>query len=196
MATPPAATMALAPRMRSSYKLPGVRAAICRRNLAGAGALRGRRSMRGRVCRRSVGLVAGLGLVLGACAHNAPSTDAAAADSELNSPPTDYKREILGAMHAYLNDPTGIRDAGIAEPALKTIGNSTRYVVCVRFNAQEARRRLYRRQGHRRRLHGRPLRSFRRQGAGAMRRRDLCAVPGAAEAVALRLAWRRWWRSD
>ena len=90
--------------------------------------------MRGRVCRRSVGLVAGLGLVLGACAHNAPSTDAAAADSELNSPPTDYKREILGAMHAYLNDPTGIRDAGIAEPALKTIGNSTRYVVCVRFN--------------------------------------------------------------
>ena len=91
--------------------------------------------MRGHVCRRSVGLVAGLGLVLGACAHNAPSTDAA--NSELNSPPTDYQREILGAMHAYLNDPTGIRDAGIAEPALKTIGSSTRYVVCVRFNAKK-----------------------------------------------------------
>src|SRR6516162_11626531 len=70
-------------------------AAICRRNLAGARALRGRRSMRGRVCRRSLGLLAGLGLLLGACTHSAPSTDAAAANSELNTPPTDYKREIL-----------------------------------------------------------------------------------------------------
>jgi hypothetical protein len=91
--------------------------------------------MRGDVCRRSVGLVAGLGLMLGACAHNAP--EATAADSELNTPPTDYKREILGAMHAYLNDPTGIRDAAIAEPALKAIGNTTRYVVCVRFNGKK-----------------------------------------------------------
>ena len=93
--------------------------------------------MRGRVCRRSVGLLAGLGFILGACSHNAPSTDAAAANSELNTPPTDYKREILGAMHAYLNDPTGIRDAAIAEPAIKTIGNTTRYVVCVRLNAKK-----------------------------------------------------------
>jgi len=90
-----------------------------------------------RVCRRSVGLLAGVGLILGACSHNAPSTDAAAANSELNTPPADYKREILGAMHAYLNDPTGIRDAAIAEPALKTIGNTTRYVVCVRLNAKK-----------------------------------------------------------
>src|SRR5262249_62137523 len=90
-----------------------------------------------RVCRRSVGLLAGLGLILGACSDNAPSTDAAAANSELNTPPTDYKREILGAMHAYLNDPTGIRDAAIAEPALKTIGNTTTYGVCVRLNAKK-----------------------------------------------------------
>jgi len=93
--------------------------------------------MRGRVCRRSLGLLAGLGLLLGACTHNAPSNDAAAANSELNTPPTDYKREILGAMHAYLNDPTGIRDAAIAEPAIKTIGNTTRYFVCVRLNAKK-----------------------------------------------------------
>jgi hypothetical protein len=92
--------------------------------------------MRGRVGGRSVGVVAGLSLILGACAHNAPSADAA--DSELNSPPAaDYKREILGAMHAYFSDPTGIRDAAIAEPALKTIGNTTRYVVCVRLNAKK-----------------------------------------------------------
>jgi len=129
--------MALAQRMRNSYNSPGVGGDLPAKPGRSRGIEGGRRSMRGRVSRRSVGLVAGLSLVLGACAHNAPSTDAAAADSELNRPPTDYKREILGAMHAYLNDPTGIRDAGIAEPALKTIGNTTRYVVCVRFNAKK-----------------------------------------------------------
>jgi len=91
--------------------------------------------MRGHVRRRSVGVVAGLSFILGACAHNGPSADAA--NSEINTPPTDYKREILGAMHAYLNDPTGIRDSEIAEPALKSISNTTRYVVCVRLNAKK-----------------------------------------------------------
>jgi hypothetical protein len=84
----------------------------------------------------AVGAFAAGALALGACSHHAPST-AAADDSELNTPPTDYKREILGAMHAYLNDPTGIRDAGIAEPAVKTVGNLQRYVVCVRFNGKK-----------------------------------------------------------
>ncbi len=95
-------------------------------------------------CRQSVGCHTGVSLAalslvlslgLGACAHN--SSGDAAANSELNTPPADYRREILGAMHAYLNDPSGIRDAAIAEPALRTIGNSTRYVVCVRFNAKK-----------------------------------------------------------
>jgi hypothetical protein len=105
--------------------------------------------MRGDGLRRVAGFTAGLtvalgalalflalSLALGACSHNAPST-AAADDSELNAPPTDYKREILAAMHAYLNDPTGIRDAGIAEPAVKSVGNLPRYIVCVRFNAKK-----------------------------------------------------------
>jgi len=95
-------------------------------------------------CRQSAGLSGislaglglGLGLGLGACAHNASSGDDGA-NSEFNTPPADYRREILGAMHAYLNDPTGIRDAEIAEPAPRTVGNSSRYVVCVRFNAKK-----------------------------------------------------------
>ena len=44
---------------------------------------------------------------------------------------------ILAAMHAYLNDPTGIRDATISEPMFKPIGNGTRYVVCLRFNGKQ-----------------------------------------------------------
>jgi hypothetical protein len=52
--------------------------------------------------------------------------------------PDNYKSEILAAMHAYLNDPSGIRDASISEPMLKEVGNGagTRYVVCLRFDGK------------------------------------------------------------
>ena len=77
-------------------------------------------------------------LLLVACAHHHVSDDPnAGADDPANVLPTKYKSDILGAMHAYLNDPTGIRDAGIAEPALKTVGGNLRYVVCLRFNAKK-----------------------------------------------------------
>ncbi len=86
---------------------------------------------------RLAGLIVGLGLLLGACAHGHHSSDAAGGDDEeINVYPTNYKPDILAAMHAYLNDPTGIRDAGIADPALKSVGNAKRYVVCLRFNAK------------------------------------------------------------
>jgi hypothetical protein len=53
--------------------------------------------------------------------------------------PKNYKTEILSAMHAYLNDPTGIRDAGIGPPVLKSTGTGgvTRYIVCVKFNPKK-----------------------------------------------------------
>jgi hypothetical protein len=81
------------------------------------------------------GCVLGAG-ILTACSHQGPLSSAAD-DSEINTPPTDYKREIVAAMHAYLADPTGIRDAEIATPAIKSVGNLQRYVVCVRFNAKK-----------------------------------------------------------
>ena len=87
--------------------------------------------------RRLARLVLGLTCLLAACAHEPPSDTAAGANSEINTPPANYKRDILAAMHAYLSDPTAIRDAGIAEPALKAVGNAPRYVVCLRFNAKK-----------------------------------------------------------
>jgi hypothetical protein len=97
--------------------------------------------MHGDGLRRVAGLAAGLifvvgALLLGACSHNAPSTTVVE-NPELNAPPADYRREIVAAMHAYLNDPTGIRDAEIAQPAVKTVSNLQRYIVCVRFNAKK-----------------------------------------------------------
>ena len=82
------------------------------------------------------GLLLGATLTLGACGHhslNASSDD----DSGVNAYPTNYKADILGAMHVYLNDPTAIRDAAVAAPVLKPIGSETRYVVCVKFNPKK-----------------------------------------------------------
>ncbi len=88
---------------------------------------------------RLAGMILGMALLLGACAHGHHSSDAAGGDDEeINAYPTNYKPEILGAMHAYLNDPTGIRDAGISDPSLKPVGGGAkRYVVCLRFNAKK-----------------------------------------------------------
>jgi hypothetical protein len=48
--------------------------------------------------------------------------------------PADYRRELIAHLRTYLNDPTGIREAAISEPALKPVGPGDRYVVCVRFD--------------------------------------------------------------
>ena len=89
--------------------------------------------VRGAVVRGAVVLGAGM---LGACAHHGPAAETAE-DAEINIPPAHYRAEIAEAMHAYLNDPTGIRDAAIAQPAIKAVGGLQRYVVCVRFNAKK-----------------------------------------------------------
>jgi hypothetical protein len=82
---------------------------------------------------RHAGLVVGLALLLGACAgQHRPGTE------EINIAPANYKADIQAAMHVYLNDPTGIRDASISEPVLKpaTTAMPERYVACLRFNAK------------------------------------------------------------
>ncbi len=94
-----------------------------------------RRPVTGRTARRA-SLLLGMTLVLGACGHHFQQPGAADDDGS-NAYPSTYKSDILSAMHAYLNDPTGIRDAAIAEPALKASGSATRYVVCVKFNAKK-----------------------------------------------------------
>src|SRR3984885_5838815 len=84
------------------------------------------------------GVMLWLALVLGGCAHGPSSRDPTPANApDINVLPANYKPDIVAAMRAYLSDPTGIRDAGIAEPALKTVGGNLRYVVCLRFNAKK-----------------------------------------------------------
>ena len=56
--------------------------------------------------------------------------------ASVNVYPEQYRAEILAYQRSYLNDPTGIRSAGISRPALKNVGVGDRYVACVRFNAK------------------------------------------------------------
>jgi hypothetical protein len=82
---------------------------------------------------RKLALLLSASFALGACGHDVvPGTD-----DGLNVFPANYKADILAAMHAYLNYPTGIRDAAISEPVLKSSGTVTRYTACLRFTAKK-----------------------------------------------------------
>jgi hypothetical protein len=81
------------------------------------------------------GLLIGALLLLTACGSQSGADSTT--EQELNAYTAHYKTDILAAMHAYLNDPTGIRDAAVADPVLKDTGDATRYIVCLKFNAKK-----------------------------------------------------------
>jgi hypothetical protein len=88
--------------------------------------------------KRPLAVLIGAALLLGACGHGRPDQDRV--EQEINAVPTNYKADILAGMHAYLNDPTGIRDAAVSEPTLRsaTVSQPARYIGCVRFNAKKS----------------------------------------------------------
>ncbi|MBN9148659.1 MULTISPECIES: hypothetical protein [unclassified Nitrobacter] len=51
--------------------------------------------------------------------------------------PTDHRAQVLAFLRTYLNNPVGIRDAAMAEPAQRNVGGRLRYVSCLRYNARE-----------------------------------------------------------
>lgn len=81
-----------------------------------------------------------IAVTLGACSsYDHPSPEAARAAWEAqNVYPASYKSELLAYFRTYLNDPSGVREASVSEPALKPAGLADRYVVCVRFNAKKS----------------------------------------------------------
>ena len=87
--------------------------------------------------RRHVGLII-TALALNACAGGQHKT-AENGGEGVNAYPTNYKTDILAAMHVYLNDPTAIRDASISEPALKpaSLTMPSRYMLCLRFSPKK-----------------------------------------------------------
>jgi hypothetical protein len=79
-------------------------------------------------------------LMVGGCSTNLePTQDELKArwDAQ-NIYPSDYKRDLLAYMRTYLNDPTQIRGAAVAQPQRKTVGLGERYVTCVRYKARKS----------------------------------------------------------
>jgi len=56
----------------------------------------------------------------------------------LNVAPANARGDVLAFMRAYLNNPSGIKEATASEPALKPVGRVQRYIVCLRYNARDA----------------------------------------------------------
>lgn len=85
--------------------------------------------------RRRIALATALcaAAMLGAC-----SSTPTVMTGEPNIPPANYKTEILAYLRTYLNDPTGVRDAYITEPALLSVSGTQRYISCLRFNAKNS----------------------------------------------------------
>jgi hypothetical protein len=52
--------------------------------------------------------------------------------------PNNYRSEELAFMRAYLNNPIGVRDAAVAEPALHDVNGRSRYVGCLRYSARDS----------------------------------------------------------
>jgi hypothetical protein len=51
--------------------------------------------------------------------------------------PTEYKQRIRERLELQVADSRSIRDAYIAQPALKPRGSVSRYIVCVKFDAKD-----------------------------------------------------------
>jgi hypothetical protein len=82
-----------------------------------------------------------LGAGLAACAGSDDSRTISYTDdrSGTNQPyPNDYRPQLLAFLKTYLNNPVGVRDAVIADPAQRTVGGRQRYVVCLRFSTRDS----------------------------------------------------------
>ncbi|MCW5686649.1 MAG: hypothetical protein KIT85_19830 [Pseudolabrys sp.] len=52
--------------------------------------------------------------------------------------PQNYKADIIAFMRNYLNDPTGVRSAGVSLPQVKNLPTGARYASCLRYDARNS----------------------------------------------------------
>ncbi|HWE79693.1 MAG TPA: hypothetical protein VG270_14370 [Pseudolabrys sp.] len=78
-------------------------------------------------------------LTLGGCTTDLGPTpnDLKAQWEAQNVYPQNFKADLLAFLRTYLNDPTGVRSAGVAQPTLKDYASGQRYIVCLRYNARD-----------------------------------------------------------
>ncbi len=91
--------------------------------------------------RNGLAAVLAAAMALGGCAGDGVGPSAAELKARWEAQnvfPQNYRADLLAYLRTYLNDPTGVRGAGVSQPALKNIGPGERYVSCVRFNARDS----------------------------------------------------------
>ena len=79
----------------------------------------------------------GLSLALAGCNSDWINARDRSVQANTTPPAQTYKADIVAFMRTYLNDPTGVRDAFLSEPALRTLENVERYTVCLRYTARK-----------------------------------------------------------
>jgi hypothetical protein len=84
------------------------------------------------------GLALALALMLGGCNSDWLNARDRAAAGNVTPPGSGYKADVLAFMRTYLNDPTGVREAYISEPALRTLEGADRYSLCLRYTTRNA----------------------------------------------------------
>ncbi|WGD55851.1 hypothetical protein QA641_19355 [Bradyrhizobium sp. CB1650] len=89
----------------------------------------------GRLAKRAAVLV--LPLALAAC-FGSDGDRPSLIDAGPQPFPDNFRSDTLALMRAYLNNPVGVRDAGMAEPVLRQVGGRPFYVSCLHFTPREA----------------------------------------------------------
>jgi hypothetical protein len=82
-----------------------------------------------------------LPIVLAACASDEDARPISYTGDRggANQPfPGNYRTELLAFMKTYLNNPVGVHDAAMAEPAQRSVGGRLRYVSCLRYTPRES----------------------------------------------------------
>ena len=83
--------------------------------------------------KRALGTLTVAAIALGACSSMAGKSPG----PDPNTFPSDWQNEIINTLTGKLDDPNGIRQASVTNPALKQAGTEQRYVVCMRFDARD-----------------------------------------------------------
>ena len=84
------------------------------------------------------GLVLAVSLALAGCNAEWLNARDRAVQANTQPPGPSYKADIVAFMRTYLNDPTGVRDAFISEPALRSLEGAERYALCLRYTPRNA----------------------------------------------------------
>jgi hypothetical protein len=83
-------------------------------------------------------LTIGLAVLLVGCGSARLREEREEREAFINIYPDHYRADILAALHTYVSDPRGIRDAYVSDPTLSPVGRKNRYAACVRFNARDS----------------------------------------------------------